>query len=552
MQPSTSAPAVPARVGRIPASRTQQRQKGVISPRAQRPITSKDDDLIRWYADAVHAAELEHGRAVEGPDGDQPATPGSLGQELSKRAQVWLDERLIDVGFEHRTFPHLRPLETTGTSISGGEPTPDLWSQEEEDWGHDTIGGVTTSSRPRTEGNRASEEHGSERPDLTTTRAFVQWAQEADGRLPLLANQWTHEAHSWAADASGVLLQEAHAAHEWGGAADEHARCMIEMYETFCRDVLALPVIAGRRSWRGTMRGAATSYTAEALLPGGHALQVAVSHYLADNYSTLDSCHDDYDTCGGTLLYPFNQMGCGLSSGALRAAVVAHGDDAGIRLPPALAPVQVQIIPVVKGGSRCDRDALNSEAERIRAVLEKAGLRAAVDSRSCVPGVKFGASERRGIPLRIQFDPSGVASRTATISRRSDPGPNGFKLTGASTDPDTLVAAVTDLLDDDQREMARAAEYALQSEVVDVTSYYEFKDVIESGRWARCPWAGSSDDEAAVYEDVGATLRCVPLVQPLSVSSGYTTCIYSGYQATQVAVFARAMPNHPLQHTLAR
>ncbi|KIY95002.1 prolyl-tRNA synthetase [Monoraphidium neglectum] len=236
-------------------------------------------------------------------------------------------------------------------------------------------------------------------------------------------------------------------------------------------------------------------------------------------------------------------MACGLPSGALQGVALAHGDAAGIRLPPALAPVQVVIVPVPKGGGggAGGRAALAAEAERLRGELQAAGVRAEVDGRSCVPGAKFGSSERRGVPLRIEFDTESVASRTCVISKRDEPGP-AAKLRDVSTEPGALAAAVIDLLDDAQLALRWRSAAALQSEVVDVSSYWELRDAIEAGKWARGPWAGGADDEAAVLREAGAALVCIPLEQPSSLQRGWTTCLYTGYQATEVAVFARAAP----------
>ncbi|KAI8477112.1 MAG: hypothetical protein J3K34DRAFT_498625 [Monoraphidium minutum] len=561
---AAAAPVAEAGGGAVAAKRRK-------SPRVQEPITPKDQDLRRWYADAVRAAEAEHARAAGGADGAPPPAP--LGRALSEAAQAHLDARLSDAGFEARAFPPLAPLAPPAGAPAGapdavgGAPGAGAgagsWrtlAYEERvaprgGWGEEggyydgydyhpgapaaagamagaeagAAGGLGAEGEAEAAGEGAPRGGGG-----STSHAFVEWALE-EQRLPLLASQWDHGAHSWFPRSPGAWLQSGHAAHEWAGAAEDHARCMIELYESFVRDALALPVVAGRRSPPGTLAGAAASYTLQALLPGGRALQVASSHFLADNFSRARGAA--LVAWDGTRDY-INEVACGLSPAALRALALAHGDGAGLVLPPALAPVQVVIAPVLRGGARCDRGALAAEAERLRAALDAAGVRAAVDGRSCVPGVKFGSSERRGVPLRIELDAAGVAARTVTLARRAEPGPAG-KIHGASSEAGALVAAVQSLLEEAQSDLAWRAGVGLMSDVVDVSSYYELKDAIDAGKWARGPWAGGAEDEAAVRAETGAALVCVPLAQPVSVSAGWSTCLYSGYQATEVALFAR-------------
>ncbi|KAL4443242.1 hypothetical protein ABPG75_010979 [Micractinium tetrahymenae] len=474
--------------------------------------------VARWYADVSTAAEQAHRVATTAAarglrrrkaGGAAPA-PATFASSLQAPLQGWLDERLEYVGFEARQFPTLQPLDVAKPAGRGGR-------------------GCTTAT-------------------------FARWAQAAGGQLPLLASQWHRpDASSWElGSAAQRLLQEAHAAHEWSGAAEEHARAMIGLYEDFAREAAALPVVAGRLPASASLPGAATSYTLQALVGGGQALEVASAHSLADNYARLLlGCAGQLNGSGSSIASDsgepeeesdqsfFSQMGSGLQASLLGGMALAHGDDAGLRLPPALAPVQVQIVPLLH--YRCDRGSMAAEAERLRDVLAAAGVRVEVDWRRRGPaGVRFGDSERRGVPLRIELGPRDLKQRTCVIAQRWQPG-GGGKLGGVSTDPDALVDTVQSLLDEAQSDLRWAAAAAVEEAVVDVSSFFELREVIECGRLARGPWAGSPEDETAVYEETGARLLCFPLAQPTSMWGGFHTCLYSGYQAAEVALFGRPL-----------
>lgn len=454
-------------------------------------LPSKDADILRWYSEAVRSAEHAH-KSSPGKH-----TAAMFGHALREPVQEWLDARLEYVGFESRPFPQLLPLDLLLELGVNGE----------------------------------------EASSVCTSHVFAHWAKSSSS-LPVLASQW-HDVDSWDLDNPGLLLHESHAAHERQGTAEEHAQAMIELYGELCRDIAGLPVVVGRRPASGTLSGAAASYTVEAMVGAGRALQVAQSHHLADNYSRAlgasYSTSAEQQEWGGEFM---SQMGSGLRASLLGGVTLAHGDDAGLALPPTLAPVQVVITPVLTRS--CNRQGLADEAERVRAALAAAGVRVAVDNRRLKPAVRFRASEQLGAPLRIEIGPQDIKARSCVVARRTIPGRAG-KLRGVSTEPQALVESVLELLGDAQTDMCAGAAAALQTSIVDVTSFMELRDVVQDGMWARGPWAGSLEDEAAVYQETGATLRCIPLQQPVSIWSGYSTCLYSGYQAAEVALFARAL-----------
>ncbi|KAI7844242.1 hypothetical protein COHA_002041 [Chlorella ohadii] len=485
------------------------------SKKAQRRfIAPKSQGLLAWYDDAVVAAEQAYKQAGRG----KPAAAPSLGKALGKPIQGWLDERLEYMGFEQRTFPPLAPL---------GLPANEAAQQQAAATAFDA--GAARSCSSSGCGSMLS-------------HVFAEWAQEEEGGgLPVLASQW-HDVPGrvWDPRNAGLLLHECHAAHATYGTAQEHSQAMIQLYEEWARDVAGLPVVAGRRSARGTLRGAVATYSVEALVGDGRALQVASCHFLADNYSTvLGACFegpDGEEQC-------IHQMGGGLQAAALSGMALVHGDDAGLRLPPELAPIQAVIVPMWFGSTK-SKAALTEEAERVRRLLADAGIRAVVDGRRTRPGVRFGTADRCGAAVRIEIGARDVTSHTCTLvpRRASDSTEAPTRLAGVSTEGgEELAAAVADLLDEAQQDMRWGAAAAVQEAIVDVSSFMELREVVEAGKWARGPWAGSPEDEQAILEETGASLRCIPLAQPTSLAYGFSTCLYSGYQATEAAIFARAL-----------
>jgi prolyl-tRNA synthetase len=250
---------------------------------------------------------------------------------------------------------------------------------------------------------------------------------------------------------------------------------MASLYAEFAQDVAALPVVVGRRPASGRLPGAAASFTVDAMVGGGAALQVAQSHNLADNYSRAlgvpysgSSSEEEGEEQADFL----SQMGSGLRASLLGAVALVHGDDAGLVLPPSLAPLQVVITPILTRA--CDSKLLAAEAERIRAALAEAGVRVAVDGRRLKPAARFRASEQLGVPLRLELGPADIAPGTCVLARRTVPGRAG-KLRGVSTEAGALAAAVLDLLGDMQTEACGNAAEALQTGIVDVSSFYELR-----------------------------------------------------------------------------
>jgi prolyl-tRNA synthetase len=327
------------------------------------------------------------------------------------------------------------------------------------------------------------------------------------------------------------LWQEGHTAHATPQEAEEETVKMLKIYESFARDIAAMPVIAGRKSKRESFAGANCTYTIEAMMQDRRALQAGTSHNLGDNFAKAFNTR--YLDESGELQY-VHQSSWGVSTRMVGGIIMTHGDDNGLRLPPKMAPTQVVVIPIIKKDT--DADTVLGAAKSVYSCLAEAGFRVQLDeSLDRTPGWKFNHYELKGVPIRIEIGPRDVESGSCVVARRDIVGKEG-KTFGVPTDPSSLPHTIKSLLDDIQNGLLAQATSFRDQNIVDVSSYDEAKQVIEQGKWARGYWAGSDEEEVQFKEDTSATLRCFPFDQP----SQPGTCFYSGKPATEVAIFAKA------------
>ena len=215
--------------------------------------------------------------------------------------------------------------------------------------------------------------------------------------------------------------------------------------------------------------------------------------------------------------------------------IMAHGDDTGLRLPPALAPTQLVVVPIWK--TEAEKPSVLAAAQGIADAATGAGLRVHIDAREGrTPGWKYNHWEMKGVPLRCEVGPRDVAAGTCVLARRDIPGKAG-KTAGVPLEPVQLVATLRTALDEVQASLLAQAVAFRDAHIVDVTSYEQLQQVVDTGCWARGPWSGSVEDEARVKTETGATFRCYPFDQP---KAGPLTCFMTGQPATEVAIFAKA------------
>jgi prolyl-tRNA synthetase len=359
---------------------------------------------------------------------------------------------------------------------------------------------------------------------------YAKWIQSYRD-LPLLINQWANVVR-WEMRTrlflrtTEFLWQEGHTAHATKEEAMAETLQMLDVYTDFAVNEAAIPVIPGRKSESEKFAGAIASYTIEAMMKDGKALQSGTSHFLGQNFAKafdikfLDE-NNEQRFCWTT--------SWGLSTRMVGAVVMTHGDDQGLILPPRLAPTQVVIVPIWRKNR--DRDAVLQAAHSIESQLQDI-VRIKLDDREGVsPGWKFNDWEMRGIPLRIEIGPRDIANAQVMLSRRDQPGREG-KIQVPLNELAILIPAT---LEEIQQAIYQKAVDFRDSHTWDVSSYAELQDVVQHG-FARAWWAGDAEDENNIKEETKATVRCIPIDQP----GGNGKCIYTGKNTTEMAIFGRA------------
>ena len=497
----------------------------------------------RWYLDVVREAELADYGPVRGTMVIRPygyavwcaccalrVAHSPLHTDHAHRPppcatrrehiQSWLDKQFKATGHSNAYFPQLIPysfIAKEAAHVEGFAPELAL---------------VTRG------GGKELEEPLVVRPTSETVvnHMFAQWIHSYRD-LPLLINQWAN-VHRWEMRTRPFirtlefLWQEGHTAHATAAEAEAEAQAMITLYSRFAYEVAALPVVVGRKSKTESFAGADITYTIEAMMGDGKALQAGTSHNLGQNFAkAFDIQFTDED---GARRHVW-QTSWGVSTRMVGGVIMAHGDDTGLRLPPALAPTQLVVVPIWK--TEAEKPSVLAAAQGIADAATGAGLRVHIDAREGrTPGWKYNHWEMKGVPLRCEVGPRDVAAGTCVLARRDIPGKAG-KTAGVPLEPVQLVATLRTALDEVQASLLAQAVAFRDAHIVDVTSYEQLQQVVDTGCWARGPWSGSVEDEARVKTETGATFRCYPFDQP---KAGPLTCFMTGQPATEVAIFAKA------------
>jgi prolyl-tRNA synthetase len=479
----------------------------------EKGVTPRSEDYSRWYTDVIQKAELADYSPVKGSMVIRP-----YGYALWENIRDGLDRRFKATGHVNAYFPLFIPmsfLEREAEHIEGFAPE---------------LAVVTHG------GGKELEEPLVVRPTSETIIGYMysQWVRSYRD-LPILINQWSNVVR-WELRTrlflrtAEFLWQEGHTAHATREEALEETLRMLGVYADFATNDAAIPVIQGKKSEREKFAGAVDSYTIEAMMGNGWALQSGTSHFLGQNFAKsfdikfLDQ-KNEYQYAWTT--------SWGLSWRIEGAVIMAHGDDQGLMLPPRLAPFQVVIVPIYKSVE--ERTAVLAMIDKVSAALQEAGVRVKTDLRDEVnSGYKFNDWELRGVPLRIEIGPRDVAQNAVVLARRDTPGKAG-KTFGVPLDG--IGDRVKELLVTIQAAMLQRATEFREANTHRVTSYDEFREVLaQQGGFIRVHWAGSGEDEDRIKEDTKATIRCFPFDKP----EGEGVCFYTGKRTDCVAIFARA------------
>jgi prolyl-tRNA synthetase len=357
--------------------------------------------------------------------------------------------------------------------------------------------------------------------------------------LPVLMNQW-NSVIRWELRTKLFLRtlefywQEGHTAHATRQEAVDETLQMLNVYTDFAVNEAAIPVIPGAKSDAEKFAGADVTYSIEAMMGDGKALQSGTSHFLGQNFA--QAFEVKYLDQNGSLQHCWTTS-WGLSTRMIGAIIMVHGDDQGLVLPPRIAPIQAVIVPIYKTDE--EKASVQKAAKDLKAQLVKANLRVHLDEREGFsPGWKFNDWEMRGVPVRVELGPKDVAKQAAMLARRDRPGREG-KVSASLAD---LPATIEKLLVEIHQSLYDKALAFRRANTRETSTYDDLKKAVEGG-FAFAPWCGSGDCEAKIKEETRATMRCIPIDQTAvlgkEVASG-GACVYCGKPAKDRAIFGRA------------
>ena len=466
-------------------------------------LPTRAEDFSEWYNQLVLKAELADYAPVRGCMIVRP-----YGWALWENIQQALDKRFKATGHVNAAFPLLIPrsfIEKEKSHVEGFSPELAVV----------TIGGGEKLEEPLVV-----------RPTSETIigYAYAKWIQSYRD-LPVLINQWNSVVR-WELRTKLFLRtleffwQEGHTAHATLEEAEAETRQMVDVYTDFAVNEAAVPVIPGRKSDSEKFAGADITYSLEAMMGDGKALQFCTSHNLGQNFAKAFQIR--YLDQQGVLQHCWTTS-WGLSTRVVGAIIMVHGDDQGLILPPRLAPTQVI-----------------AAARKIREALAGAGIRVRIDEREGPsPGFKFNDWEMRGVPLRIELGPKDLAKGSVVLARRDRPGKEGKSF----VPQDGLPAAVAAMLEDIQKSLLERARAFRDSRTKDARTYDELRAAVETG-FAFSFWCGDASCEAKIKEETKATMRCIPLAgsgDPLfDQPQEKGACVLCGKPATAKGIFARA------------
>ena len=473
--------------------------------KAVEAITSMNEDFTQWYTDVVLRAELIDYSSVRGCMILRP-----YGYAIWENIMHLLDKRFKETGHENVAMPMFIPeslLQKEKDHVEGFAP--------EVAWV--THGGTEELTE------RLCVRPTSETLFCDHYSHIIQSYRD----LPKLYNQWVSVVR-WEKTTRPFLRslefywQEGHTAHADEAGAEAETLRMLDVYADFYKEALAIPVIKGRKTDKEKFAGAKATYTIESMMHDGKALQSATSHNFGDGFArAFDIQYTDKDN---TLKY-VHQTSWGLSTRTIGAIIMVHGDDNGLVLPPAVAPIQIVIVPVAmhKEGVL---DRANALADELRAK----GFRVKLDDSDKMPGWKFAEWEMKGVPLRIELGPRDIENGQCLTVRRD----NGEKTPVALDEIADKAQTILDNIHDALYEKALASR---EGRIYDVTDYDEFcKTIAEKPGFVRAMWCGDKECELKIKEDTQATSRCMPFEQ----AELSDKCVCCGRPAKHMVVWGKA------------
>ena len=485
-------------------------------------LTSREKDYSQWYNELVQNADLAENSGVRGCMVVKP-----YGFAIWEKMQAELDRMFKETGHENAYFPLFIPKSYFSKEASH----VDGFAKECAVVTHYRLKNDPAGNGVIVDPEAKLEEELIVRPTSETIiwDTYRKWIQSYRD-LPILVNQWANVVR-WEMRTrlflrtSEFLWQEGHTAHATQEEAIEETKQMVNIYAKFAKDFMAMPVIIGTKTESERFAGALETYCIEALMQDGKALQAGTSHFLGQNFAKAFDVK--FSTKEGKQEYVW-ATSWGVSTRLMGALIMTHSDDAGLVLPPKLAPYQVVIVPIYKGDDQLK--AVSEVALKVKKELETLSVSVKFDNRDThKPGWKFAEYELKGVPLRLALGNRDLENGTIEVARRDTMEKETLQISD-------IGKKVVNLLDKIQENLYTKADTFREEKTYTANTYEEFKMLIKDGGFVYAHWDGSSESEEKIKQETKATIRCIP--QDVACEEG--VCIYSGKQSNRRVLFAKS------------
>ena len=485
-------------------------------------LTSREQDYSQWYNELVQNADLAENSGVRGCMVIKP-----YGFAIWEKMQAELDRMFKETGHENAYFPLFIPKSYFSKEASH----VDGFAKECAVVTHYRLKNDPDGKGVIVDPEAKLEEELIVRPTSETIiwDTYRKWIQSYRD-LPILVNQWANVVR-WEMRTrlflrtAEFLWQEGHTAHATKEEAISETKQMVNVYAKFAESFMAMPVVIGTKTESERFAGALETYCIESLMQDGKALQAGTSHFLGQNFAKAFDVK--FATKEGKQDYVW-ATSWGVSTRLMGALIMTHSDDAGLVLPPKLAPYQVVIVPIYKGEEQLE--AVSEVALKVKKELESLGVSVKFDNRDThKPGWKFAEYELKGVPLRLALGNRDLENGTIEVARRDTMEKETLQISDIGN-------KVVHLLDNIQENLFTKANSFREENTFSANTYDEFKELIEKGGFVYAHWDGRSETEEKIKKETKATIRCIP--EGSKFEEG--TCIYSGEKSTKRVLFAKA------------
>ena len=487
-------------------------------------VTNREENYSLWYNNLVVKADLAENSAVRGCMVIKP-----YGYAIWEKIQGQLDKMFKETGHQNAYFPLFIPksfLSREADHVEG-------FAKECAVVTHHRLKSNPDGPGVMVDPEAKLEEELIVRPTSETIiwNTYRNWIKSYRD-LPILCNQWANVVR-WEMRTrlflrtAEFLWQEGHTAHATSQEAIEETERMVNVYADFARNHMAIPVVVGRKTEHERFAGALDTLCIEAMMQDGKALQAGTSHFLGQNFAkAFDVKYADKE---GKLEYVW-ATSWGVSTRLMGALIMAHSDNEGLVLPPAIAPIQVVMVPIYKGEEQLQ--AMVEYMKEIGKELSALGISFKIDDRDNVrSGFKFAEWELKGVPVRLTIGQRDIDNGVVEVARRDT-------REKAPMSREGLAQTIKNLLDEIQANIYKKAIDFRNAKTQKVDTWKEFKEKIEEGGFLLCHWDGTAETEIKIQEETKATIRCIPLDSFVEEEEG--TCIYSGKPSKQRVIFARS------------